>query len=337
VTSIDTDLSTYINCTVSWSVPTSDGGTAITGYTITGSPGNLSGSTNASTRTFTFTELSSATLYTFTVAAINIVGTSVAATVTVTTPVVLDSASSTNVNGDVFITQTSLIASNRWTGEIRSPTGNGTIQIGNITSDSNGNLTLAGYFINEPTIVAYNKNGTPFGTSLANTGSYDTFIVQYSSTGSVNWIAQIGGSGPQITYAIYEIGGRNVLTDSSGNINILGYFYAGTLIAYNANGTPFATTLVGVSGNVEVFVAQYSSTGSVNWIARIGGAGYEDPYTITTISSNGDVTFTGTFSSPTLTAYNKDGTTGATLALVGAFNNFNATYTSSGYVTALSY
>ena len=337
VTSIDTDLSTYINCTVSWSVPTSDGGTAITGYTITGSPGNLSGSTNASTRTFTFTELSSATLYTFTVTATNIVGTSVAATVTVTTPVVLDSASSTNVNGDVFITQTSLIASNRWTAEIRSPTGNGTIQIGNITSDSNGNLTLAGYFINEPTIVAYNKNGTPFGTSLANTGSYDTFIVQYSSTGSVNWIAQIGGSGPQITYAIYEIGGRNVLTDSSGNINILGYFYAGTLIAYNANGTPFATTLVGVSGNVEVFVAQYSSTGSVNWIARIGGAGYEDPYTITTISSNGDVTFTGTFSSPTLTAYNKDGTTGATLALVGAFNNFSATYTSSGYVTALSY
>jgi hypothetical protein len=338
VTSIATNSGNSIDCTVSWSVPTSDGGTAITGYSITGSPDNLSGSTNASTRTFTFTELSSDTLYTFTVAAINIVGTSVAATVTVTTPVVLDSASSTIVNNDVFITQTSLIASNRWTAEIGSPTGDATIRIGNITSDSNGNLTLAGYFLNAPTLVAYNKNGTPFGTSLANTGIYDTFIVQYSSTGSVNWIAQIGGPGSQISYDVNENGGRNVLTDSSGNINISGYFHGGTLTAFNANGTPFATTLVGVTGNIDAFVAQYSSTGSVNWVARIGGAGYDNVTSITSISSNGDVTFAGSFTSPTLTAYNKDGTPfGTTLARVGDVSNFSVTYTSSGYVTALSY
>ncbi len=338
VTSIATNSGNRIDCTVSWSVPTSDGGTAITGYSITGSPDNLSGSTNASTRTFTFTELSSDTLYTFTVAAINIVGTSVAATVTVTTPVVLDSASSTIVNNDVFITQTSLIASNRWTAEIGSPTGDATIRIGNITSDSNGNLTLAGYFLNAPTLVAYNKNGTPFGTSLANTGIYDTFIVQYSSTGSVNWIAQIGGPGSQISYDVNENGGRNVLTDSSGNINISGYFHGGTLTAFNANGTPFATTLVGVTGNIDAFVAQYSSTGSVNWVARIGGAGYDNVTSITSISSNGDVTFAGSFTSPTLTAYNKDGTPfGTTLARVGDVSNFSVTYTSSGYVTALSY
>ena len=88
-TIVETPISagTNIDCVVSWSVPSSDGRTAITGYTITGSPGALSGSTNASTRTFTFTGLLSATLYTFTVTATNIVGTSVAATVTVTTPV----------------------------------------------------------------------------------------------------------------------------------------------------------------------------------------------------------------------------------------------------------
>jgi hypothetical protein len=162
--------------------------------------------------------------------------------------------------------------------------------------------------------------------------------VQYSSTGSVNWIAQIGGPGSEISYDTYGNGGRNVLTDSSGNINIFGYFFTTILTAFNADGTPFATTLVGETGNIDVFVAQYSSTGSVNWVARIGGAGNDQIRSITTISSNGDVTFAGLFVSPTLTAYNKDGTPfGTTLARVGDNSTYSATYTSSGYVTALSY
>ena len=330
VTSIDTNSSTYINCTVSWNIPSSNGGAAITGYTITGSPGNLSGSTNASTRTFTFSGLSSDTLYTFTVTATNIIGTSVAATVTVTTPVVLDSTSYTSNGSIVFITQTSLIESKRWTAKFGSSS-NGVIDVGGPpTSDSNGNLTLAGYFLNAPTFVAYNKNDTLFERNLVSYGLYDTFILQYSSTGSVNWIAQIGGTGNEISYFSH-----NVSSDSSGNINIVGYFFSTTLKLYDKNGTQFATTLVN-PGNLEIFVAQYSSTGFVNWVARIGGSLNEYPSSITTDSS-GNITVIGYFSSPTLTAYNEDGTSfGTTLALaiVGQNSNFRATYNSAGYVTA---
>jgi DUF4097 and DUF4098 domain-containing protein YvlB len=152
----------------------------------------------------------------------------------------------------------------------------------------------------------------------------------------VNWIAQIGGPGIEISYDVNENGGRNVSTDSSGNINISGYFSTTILTAFNADGTPFATTLVGEPGNTDVFVAQYSSTGSVNWVARIGGVESELPSSITTYS-NGDVTVIGFFTSPTLTAYNKDGTLfGTTLALVGDSSNYSATYNSSGYVTAFN-
>ena len=147
----------------------------------------------------------------------------------------------------------------------------------------------------------------------------------------MNWKAQIGGTGNEISYFSH-----NVSSDSSGNINIVGYFFSTTLNLYDKNGTQFATTLVNVS-NPDIFVAQYSSTGSVNWVARIvGGTGNEYPSSITTDSS-GNITVIGYFNSPTLTAYNEDGTSFGTtleLAIVGQNSNFRATYNSAGYVTA---
>jgi hypothetical protein len=398
VTNINTNSSTYIHCTVSWSAPTSDGRTPITEYSITGSPDNLSATTDGSARTSTFTGLSSDTLYTFTVTATNIIGSSVPATVTVRTPVVLDHAIFLADGSDSLIIQTSPIASKTWTTRITGATaldpvnsvttdsnGNVTVngyfnstliaynknsspfantlspvgrfntfvvqysstgsvnwvaQIGEpgggpgsgdyfsngILSDSNGDLTVAGYFTNSPTLVAYDNNNTPFTTTLTNAGGYDVFIVQYSSSGSVNWVARIAGTGSELS--------RGQSIDSNGNINITGYFDS-TLTAYNKNNTPFTTTLSPVNG-YDAFVLQYSSSGSVNWVARIGGTGTDYSNSITTDSS-GNITVTGGFDSPTLTAYNKDNTPfGTTLSFVGSGGNFTTKYNSAGYVTMLS-
>jgi len=60
---------------VSWTAPASNGGSAITGYTVTAAPGGLTATTTGATSA-TVTGLTNGTAYTFTVTAANVAGTS---------------------------------------------------------------------------------------------------------------------------------------------------------------------------------------------------------------------------------------------------------------------
>ena len=90
---------------MTWSKP-ADGGSAITGYTVTSSPGGQTCSTNdADTLSCVVTGLTNGTAYTFTVTATNDVGTSTSSSASnsvtpVTTPSATPSAPSGNIAGD---------------------------------------------------------------------------------------------------------------------------------------------------------------------------------------------------------------------------------------------
>lgn len=79
--------------TVTWTAPASDGGSPITGYTVSGTPGGTCTVAAAAPRTCTIATLNNGTPYTFTVKAMNAVGDSLpslaSAPVTPTAPVVV--------------------------------------------------------------------------------------------------------------------------------------------------------------------------------------------------------------------------------------------------------
>jgi len=106
-----------------------------------------------------------------------------------------------------------------------------------IAVDSSGNVYLGGYFDRV-------NLSTPVVTKI---GTYDAFAIKLSSTGTVTWAKNFGGSG---AYAY----GNGIAVDGAGNVYLGGYFYFADLT------TPALTKI-----NLDAFAIKLSSTGTVTW------------------------------------------------------------------------
>jgi len=144
--------------TVSFTAPSSNGGSAITGYTVTSSPGDIKGTGSSSP--ITVNGLTNGTAYTFTIVATNVVGNSVA------------SAASSAVTPMVSVTVPGPPTS------VTAVAGNGQATVSFTAPASNGGSAITGYTVtSSPGGITGTGSGSPITLSGLSNGTAYTFSV----------------------------------------------------------------------------------------------------------------------------------------------------------------
>ena len=276
------------------------GGSAITGFTATSSPGGLTGTGSSSP--ITVSGLTAGTAYTFTVTATNANGNSAA------------SAASNSVTPNIPYFLATL-------------DGGGNDSAVGIKFDSSGNIYTSGIFSSAGDIgvVKYNSLGVvQWQRRLASAG-YDTgrdialdssgniyvcgsnaglmILAKYDNSGAIQWQRTLGTNGG---------GANNIALDSSGNPHIIGYsnfvsqgnyffvlakydtsgnlqwqrrggteFQEGKGIAVDSSGNVF----IAAESNSKMFLAKYNSSGTIQWQFKSAQNVYGENMTIDSLGN----------------------------------------------------
>ncbi len=256
---------------VGWTAPTDNGGSAVTGYLITPSSG--SPVTVGNVTTHTFTALTNGTGYTFSVAAINTIGTSapsVSSTLVTPNPTApgaptVGVAVAGNARATLTWTPPTDNGGSVVTGYVITPSSGTPVTVGNVVTYELTALTNGTVYTF--TVAAINSHGTSANSSASNSvtphptaPAAPTTVVASAgnTTATLTWIAPVNDGGFAITgYVITPSSGSpitvgNVTTYTlTGLVNGTGYTF--TVAAINQIGT--GTTSFVASNSVTPFVA----------------------------------------------------------------------------------
>jgi len=212
--------------------------------------------------------------------------------------------------------------------------------------DSSGSLVWGTYFggnnvdwansvdvdkQNNVNITGYTNSTVGIATSGAYQTSYSTgvgsaFLAKFKSSGSLSWSTYYGGNGDDI--------GEGITHDGNNNLYLTGYTSSTSGIATSG---AYQTTN---AGGEDVFVAKFSSSGSLSWGTYYGGSG-DDGGRAIIADENNNVYVTGSTASDSSIA-----TSGAyQTSFGGGFSNaygifgdaFLAKFSSSGSLSWATY
>ncbi|HEV8600748.1 MAG TPA: SBBP repeat-containing protein [Gemmatimonadales bacterium] len=155
--------------------------------------------------------------------------------------------------------------------------GPGSDLIEDVATDPGGAVYVAGTFTATPDFDP--GSGT---VALSSLGTTDGFLAKYSAAGALVWVAQVGGVAAETVTSLAR--------DSSGNL-YLGGGFSGSTDFDPSTGLQVLTSVGGQDG----YVAKYSSTGSLLWARRFGGAGTDEVNDLA-VDAAGNVYAGGVFS-----------------------------------------
>ncbi|MBX3165502.1 MAG: SBBP repeat-containing protein [Bacteroidetes bacterium] len=124
-----------------------------------------------------------------------------------------------------------------------------------VSSDSNGNAFVTGYFRSASFVI-----GTHTLINQTSGAGSNVFIAKYDPVGNVLWAKAAVGTNTKLSAY-----GNSVSADADGNAVITGYFRASSII--------FGTYTLTDAGGIQLFVAKYAPNGNVLWAKATGGSG----------------------------------------------------------------
>ncbi len=140
-----------------------------------------------------------------------------------------------------------------------------------VTTDSGGNIYVAGYFRGTMSLGST-------GTLTAPDGGAAMFLMKLTITGAIVWARAYGGSGIMNPTCI--------AIDGIGSIIVGGSFYGSVSFG--------GATRTSVQGEADAFIAKYSSTGTYTWDVTFGSF-FPDVITALAIDSSNNIFVTGFF------------------------------------------
>jgi hypothetical protein len=168
--------------------------------------------------------------------------------------------------------------------------GTGSDQGFNVATDPSGNIYGSG-FVSTGTV---NIGGSLY-TKPSNANNAGAFVVKYNTTGLLQWVQWIDGSGTDE--------GRGITSDYMGNVYVTGIVSTPTVnISGQIYSKPSASTDQGI------FIVKYNTNGALQWVQWIDGSGNDQARGVSTDAS-GNLYATGFVTGGIITIGNKTYTT----------------------------
>lgn len=125
------------------------------------------------------------------------------------------------------------------------------------TTDNSGNIYVTGSY----------GGSVAFGnTTLTSHGTFDAFVAKYSSTGSLEWVADLAGvSGGNAS-------GYGIAVDSSGNVYTTGQF-KGTNVNFDPNSSSHQLSTSHNGSDYNAYVSKLNAAGQYVFAVDLGSGG----------------------------------------------------------------